>query len=291
VADVIALAIDPSDHEVIYAGTKEGGLLWSEDAGASWRQPRDPALRQGAVRSVAVDPKDICTIYATVGTRLYRSLTCGRTFQSTYEETRQNVVPRRVAVDWYNTETVYLGLSNGNLLKSSDHGMFWTNIFSGKNKAINDLLVSQADSRILLMGTEQGVYRSMDSGLNWQNLSEALKAYKDGDTVYAFAQDAKGETIVAATKYGLLRSKDFGETWEALKLVTAPGQVTIRTVVLHPGRPETIFYATASTLYKSEDGGVTWKTRKIPTKRVAAVLRMDPKQPEVLYLGALTIEK
>ncbi|HBP00357.1 MAG: hypothetical protein UU48_C0001G0155 [Candidatus Uhrbacteria bacterium GW2011_GWF2_41_16] len=288
--DVLTMTFDPSDTKTLYMGTKENGLLFSYDNGVSWQYPGDSQLKEGGVRSIAVDPADICTVYAVSGTRLYKTETCSRRFQSVYQEARSGVSPRRVALDWYQSDTVYLGLSNGDILKSTDRGVTWLTLFTVKGE-VTQLVVSHKDSRILLVGTGGGLFKSVDAGVTWTKMEEALKPFKEGEDIFSLVQSEDGSIILAATKYGLLRSKDVGDSWEAVKLVTAPGQVIVRAVAMNPTDPQTIYYATSSTFYTSIDSGVTWKTQKLPSSRSASILLVNPEHPEVIYLGVTKIEK
>ncbi len=287
--DVLSLALDPNDNDALYMGTKENGLFYSLNNGSAWQQPRDKALQAGAVRSIAVDPKDVCTVYAVTPAKLYKTETCARSFEAAYEEARGNVSLRRVVVDWFNPEVVYLGLSNGDLLKSADRGEAWTKILSTKDD-IADILVSNTDSRIILIATEGGLYKTSDSGASWIKNEEALKDYKEADTIFSLVQNTAGDVIITSTKYGLLRSADVGESWEALSLVTSPSQVTIRALAIDPSNADTIYYATATTFYTSTDAGVTWETAKLPSTRAASVLRVDPEKTSVLYMGVQRLE-
>jgi photosystem II stability/assembly factor-like uncharacterized protein len=288
--DVLSLAIDPQDHETLYMGSKENGLFFSINSGSSWQVPRNKSLQTGAIRSIAVDPKDVCAVYAVLGTRLYKTEDCTRSFESMYEETRSNVSVRRVAVDWYAPDTVYIGLSNGDVLKSTDRGEAWTKVLEGDDD-VTEIMVSNSDSRVVFVATEGGMYKTADSGASWVKLEEALKDYRDGSNIFSLVQNTDGSSLIMATKYGLLRSLDLGETWEALQLVTSAGQVTIRALAIDPSNADTIYYATSSTFYTSNDGGVTWETQKLPSTRAASVLRVDPTAPSTMYLGVLRLEQ
>jgi hypothetical protein len=58
---VTALAIDPLDPQVVYAGTWRNGLFRSEDGGASWTAG---GLTNASVSSLLIHPQDPQTLYA-----------------------------------------------------------------------------------------------------------------------------------------------------------------------------------------------------------------------------------
>ncbi len=288
--DTITISFDPEDHNTLYLGTKGAGMLWSIDGGTSWMQPRDGQVQSGDVYSIAVDPKDECTIYAVIGSHLYRSDNCNRTFTSEYDEARGGVSLRKVAIDWFNSNNVFIALSNGDILKSVDKGEHWSTLVSTQND-ISELIVSASDSRILLAATTDGVFKTVDGGTTWTHLNEPLNNFDDSGNIFALVQDATGKILYSSSHYGILRSSDLAESWEALKLVTAPNQVQIRAMAIDPTDTDVIYYATSSTFYKSTDGGSTWETSKLPTSRAANILKVDPSATSTLYMGTLKLEK
>ncbi|SRR3989339_250777 len=290
--NVIALEMDPQDNAALYAGTVSQGLLYSLDGATGWMQPRDAGLKEGEISAVEVDPTNVCVVYVAKGQRLYKTEDCLRSFDSeAYVETRAGVTIRRIAVDWYNPLMVWIGLSNGDVLKSEDGAVTWQTSLSSK-KSITGLMVSNADSRVVLVGTEtDGFYKTTDSGIAWTQIKDELKEFKNAAKVSAFVQDKTGGTVLAATAYGILRSKDFGNTWEALQLLSSAGQVDIHTLAMNPADTNEIAYAAGTTFYRSLDGGVKWTTTKIPTTRVPMALVLDPTHTSVAYLGVATIEK
>lgn len=286
--DVQTLTFDPQDSKTIYLGTKENGVLYSYDAGASWQIPRDPQVQTGIIRSIAIDPKDQCTIYVVSGWHLFRSDNCGRDFSSVYDEARPNVPLRRVVVDWFNPTVVYLGESNGEILKSTDKGEHWSTITNTGND-ISDFQISPSDSRILLIATTDGLFKSVDSGTTWTHLIDPFSKYADSGNIYSLVQDATGKTLFTSSKYGILKSTDMGESWTALNLVTSPGQVTVHAFAVDPTNTDVMYYGTASTFYKSSDGGATWETSKLPTSRAAGLLAIDPNNTSTLYMATLKL--
>lgn len=291
-ADILALAMDPQDSKAIYAGTKAAGLVFSLDGAATWQQARHAGLREGAIAAVAVDPTDVCTVYVAKGSRLFKSSDCLRSANpDAYVETRTTVTITSVAVDWYDSKVIWIGLSNGDVLKSEDGTATWQTSTSATDK-ITGILVDNADSRVVLLATSgAGFYKTIDSGATWTQIKDTLKEMKNAAKVASVVQDKTGATLVAATSYGLIRSKDFGSTWEGLQLLSAPGQVQISAVAIDPANADTIAYAAGSAFYRSVDAGLKWTTTKIPSTRLPTTLLLDPSDPSVYFLGLLAPSK
>ncbi len=289
--EVSILEMDPEDNLVLYAGTSKRGLLFTEDGGQSWMRPRVEALKDGYIRDVEVDPTDVCTVYVAKDQRLYKTVDCGRNFDSeVYVETRTDVSVHRIAVDWYNAQIVWLGLTNGDVLKSEDAGATWRTVTSS-DSAITDILVSNADSRAVLVATDKdGFLKTTDSGATWSTIEESLKDYKKADQVRGMVQTQDAGVVIASTAYGLLRSFDLGSTWESISLLTSAGEVSIRAFGVASENANLLYYASSSTFYRSEDGGSTWTTSKIQTTKTPNTLVIDPTDTSRVYLGIIQLD-
>ncbi len=284
--DVLNMEMDPQDKSYLYLGTRQNGMLYSEDGGVSWRQPRYDAFKEGLIFDIEVDPKDVCTLYIAKGSRLYRTTDCMRSFNNeTYVENRAGVSVIQVSVDWYNPKTLYIGLSNGNVLKSEDSGVTWRTILK-TGAEISNVLIHNTDSRQMLVSTfKKGLWKTTDGGSTWEEIDGGLKDLKKSESIFTLVQSEDSGVVISASEYGLIRSNDFGSTWKPIKLLTAPGQVLIRAVGIDAQNPNTLYYASNATFYRSTDGGTTWDTEKFPSSRVPRVMLVDPDNESVLYIG------
>lgn len=288
--NVVVAVFDPQDSRTIYLGTGENGLFYTLDGAESWQQAG--ALSSGRVSAVAVDPKDKCNVYVGTGNKIFKTIDCTRTWQNIYVDTRTDQVVLSLAIDSYNPAIVYAGLSGGDLLKSTDGGASWTIIRRFENP-VAKILVNYYDTRIIYVGTSSaGIWKSADGGAAWTDLSEGLRDYDGSMELKNLVLDfSKKDSLVLASKYGLLRTWDGGVTWEPINLLTPPGSVDIYSLALNPQNGNEIYYGTSSTLYKSNDGGVRWVTRKLPTTRTATYLLVDPNNGNVVYLGTTKFQK
>jgi photosystem II stability/assembly factor-like uncharacterized protein len=195
---------------------------------------------------------------------------------------------KKLAVDWYAPDTVWVGESNGDVQKSLDGGKSWARVLNTRGDGVTDILVSKSDSRIVLVGTSRyGFWKTIDGGANWKQVDKPLKSFKDGDEIHRFVQDKTGKEIVMATSFGLLRSKDLGETWEQIALTTGPGQVNIDAVAMDPEDPKQLRYVSGKSMYSSENSGQTWTTHDFSSSRIATAMLIDPSDDRVLYVGVV----
>ncbi len=288
-SDILNMEIDPSDKFFLYAGTQGNGLVYTEDGALSWRLPRQEALRDGTVMNVEIDPGNSCVAYIAKANRLYKTSNCMRTFDDeTYVETRAEIFIVQIAVDWYTKGTVWIGLNNGDVLKSTDDGKSWKTVLK-MGDTISEILLSNKDSRqVIVSGYKKGMQRSVDGGDQWEKVESQMKELTKASYVHALSQTKDGGTLIAATQYGLLRSTDFGLTWEPMSLLTSSGQVLIQAMAIAPKDPNIIYYVTPGTFYRTSDGGQTWQTQKFPSRREPRALLIDPDDASVLYVGVTT---
>ena len=288
--NVLSLTLDPQDNKAVYLTTDGSGLLYSYDSGDSWQQVRQ--IGNGKVESVAIDPKNKCVIYATFTNTILKSVDCSRSWVEVYIDTRSDNVLTALAIDSYNNLVIYAGNLAGDVLKSVDGGGNWRVIYR-INDRIAKLLIDPADSRIIYLATlSKGIYKTTDAGASWVDINTGLKQYS-GAFEYKnliFDQSLPNSLLLVA-KYGLIKTLDGGQTWEALKLITPPATTDIFSVAINPVNNKEIYYATASTFYKTTDGGQNWITKRLPTAAVASYLLIDPINPNIIYMGMKNFKK
>lgn len=280
---------DPQDPHAMYWATRGDGMFYSYDDGKSWQRAKDP-LDKGFIYSIVVHPKDKCTLYATNGTFIYKSTDCNRTWTEVYRETRSGVTITSLDINAFPPHQVFMTETNGDLFQSIDLGKSWNILrrFRAKlDKVISDKFT---DGVIYIATREKGLVRSDDSGKNWINLTEPFEEYPKSKKYRRFFMHSyKPDILFWISEYGILVSKDKGESWEPMKLLTAPGSVDIYSFAINPQDDNHIYYAATSdnrsTFYRTVDGGENWITKKLPTGQLPTALRVHPNNPSWIYIG------
>lgn len=92
------------------------------------------------------------------------------------------------------------------------------------------------------------------------------------------------QVVYAAADGKLFRSFDAGQTWTTL---TVPPS-TIEQLAVDPTDSAIVYIVGQRHTYRSDDSGVTWKdlTARLGTVSVLAPIRIDPRDPSILYVGA-----
>ncbi|MFH1712531.1 MAG: YCF48-related protein [Patescibacteria group bacterium] len=290
--NISAFEIDPSDKTAYYIGTEQNGMFYSINSGNVWQRPESQDVRNGFIRDIEVDPRNVCTIYVLRSYQLFKSTDCNRTYEAMYSETREDEHFTSLAIDWFNPDTLYLGNSAGEILRSTDNAKNWTRIYRLSDK-IRSVELSNKDSRIILVGTgDRGIYRSPDAGETWQHFEKEIGAeFKDSDIFYNFAQNRDGSVLIMNSKYGLLRSTDAGANWNSIRLTTPPGDVRIWGVAVHPDNPDILYYGTMGIIYSSSNGGESWATQEMPSTRASKIMSVHPEKTDRLIVGFAAIEQ
>jgi hypothetical protein len=151
---VSTIAIAPGNGNVVVAGTHRGHIVSSRSAlsttaGTAWTavQPR-----AGWVTSVAFDPRDVNTVYATYGnfggSHVYRSADGGVTWSSLDgigSSTLPDIPVHCLVVDPNDSSRIYLGTDLG-VFVSTDGGTRWQVEETGFGPAVTEWLAFWRDS-------------------------------------------------------------------------------------------------------------------------------------------------
>lgn len=120
-------------------------------------------------------------------------------------------------------DAVFAGTAFNGLFKTTNNGITWTNI-TGNLKNSSYIMISslfEAKDGTLLAGTSSGIQRSTDDGATWSVVSDiSITDYPQvtGDEIVSktFAENSKGELFAGTGQYGLLYSKDDGQSWTGI---------------------------------------------------------------------------
>ncbi len=283
---ISSLIFDPQDHATMYAATIGNGIIYSQDGGDSWQQPK--LLTVGTINAIAVDPKNKCTVYASLANKLYKTTDCGRDWDQIFFDPRTNKAFTKLVIDWYNPTQLFAGTNDGDIYLSKDSGLSWRVVKRVDGVAITDMLIDAKDSRTVYVGTQgDGIWKTMDDGETWYQIKKQFgDEYRDARTVIRLVMDPLDSQILFnISKYGIIKSTDGGQTWTALNLTAPPGTVKINALAIDPKNDKNIVYTGVSTLQFTTDGGVSWTPKKLPTSQVGSTLLIDPVDSNTMYLG------
>jgi len=278
------LIIDPQNRLVLYMATKNNGLLYSLDGGTAWQKFK--SLEAKNITSVAVDPKDKCTIYATSQNKLYQTTTCGRDWLVRYYHPNIKTKFNAILIDWFNPTTIYIGTQEGDVLKSADQGENWE-MLKQLSAPVTSLAISKQDSRVIYIGTYgNGLWKSLDGGVTWVQIYKEFNQIRDARRIHQVSVDSMDSNILYLVhRSGIVKTIDQGATWQSLKLVDKPKRDSIRELAIDPNNNQRIAYITYNSIVISNNGGQSWDAKKIPSNNYGSTITFDPKDGKILYLG------
>jgi photosystem II stability/assembly factor-like uncharacterized protein len=281
---ITSFAFDPQDHNVVYAGTVSRGWLVTLDGGDSWQM--SGVLNKGKIESIAVDPKDKCTVYASQGNKIFKTTNCARDWTQIWFDPKTDKIFTQIAVDWFNPTIVWAGTSEGDILKSTDAGINWL-VSKRAETPVTSFAIHPKDSRIVFVSTKgDGVFKTTDAGKTWINIKKELSDFGSSRRATQVVIDPLApDTVYIVSKYGIIKSGDSGAKWTPLALTSEPDSVELRSFVINPRDNKQLQYITPNTLLVSSDSGATWTAKKLPSTRIANVITLDPENGNTLYLG------
>ncbi len=277
-AEVRALAADPSDPAVLYAGT-DAGLYRTANGGDRWiriEAPFDPGDGWPAgvtIWSALVHPKDPNLIFVgTCPSALYRSRDGGVTWEKLNAALTPECPPivysrvTCIRADPNSDSTIWAGVEIDCVWRSDDSGDTWLRLAEGLSSPdIHDLAFLPGAPGTVFASTNNDLNISRDNGATWQP-QQVKSSFPFAYCRGLAAKTDDPNTLLLGNGNGppgtdgaLQISRDAGATWRQAALPTPPNS-TIWTFATHPGAPDLLFCASIhGQVYRSEDGAETWR--------------------------------
>ena len=291
--DILNIAIDPSDSDILYAGAMADGIYKSCCRGEHWYKLKDKngvLSSRSNVYDIAVDPKDPNKIY--IGTyqdkkgRVFRSQDEGESWEEVYVVSEEKYAVFAMAVDNYDSSIIYMGTAQGGFLRSSDYGKSWE-IMNWFDDVISDIAINPKNTRQVYISTfEEGIYRSDNRGETWQSFEEKLEGFNQAERVENLIIDPQRPSIIyAGSEYGLLTSKNGGQTWEEVAIIMPPESKPVLSLTIDPNNTDHLYYGAGSILYRSLDQGVNWTVHELDSERNVRAIIIDPRDSNIVFVG------
>jgi photosystem II stability/assembly factor-like uncharacterized protein len=186
---IVAVAVDPTNPQVIFAGTFGSGVFKSTDGGSNWHSV-NRGLTNLYIYSLAIDPVQPDTLYAgTYRSGMYKSEDGGSSWIWSNSGIQEDAIVYSIAIDPIVTSRLFAttrGASNG----GSEP---WNGV----------------------------VYKSTDAGQTWTPSLWNVGGMKVQDWVYSLAvnPNAPNQVFAATHINGPFRSDQYGEpnTWNSIQ--------------------------------------------------------------------------
>ncbi len=276
----VALAVSPGNPDLVLLGSTNDGVHRSNDGGVHWSKlvvdatlPSQSAIQQVSFLGYAGGTSFACLR----GLGLFRSSDDGSTWtRLTLQEfhvpivvngvvcpndtTRRTPIVTTMVADPTNPSQLYAGLQTWGVYKSADGGLTWARanqgmvecpslgFSNGRAAEPTAIMVDATAPNVLLAGTtSRGLFRTVDFGNVWTNISAGLP--DSSAALPSILQDAADPSVIyAATETrGLIRSVNGGAGWDPWGSGLTNSDLT--KMVWHPEQPGVLLLGT-------ENGGV-----------------------------------
>ena len=285
---ISALAFNPKDSKIVYAGAATGGVFKSTDRGVSW-QPIFDEQAVLPIGDIAVDPNNPNNLYVGTG----------------------------------EANGGHNNFSGAGVFKSTDAGATWKHLGLEATTTIGRIVIDPANANRVYVaatgsyfgnGAERGIYRSTNAGQSW----ERVLFVNDSTGAIDLVIDPKNPTTLFAAMWqrvrrpnraqltgeasGIYRSTNGGTTWQ--RLGTAQGLPGPSASIGRIGlaicgtKPENLYalYTINSNyggLYRSQNGGTSWTKTDLNNSLDSGFagfswyfgnVRVNPNDPEQVFV-------
>src|SRR5689334_24004690 len=284
VSSVGAIEVAPSDPNVIYAGTgdmatggavNEGdGVYKSVDAGHTWQRVGLDATKQ--IPSMLVDPRDPNLVMVAAQGNIhqqnasrgvYRSIDGGKTWTKTLYVDDETGIQK---LAWaYDKPSV----------------VFATSVRHYNAPGAAPRRGGEPDTG----RTGTALYKSIDEGVTWQEITGGGLPRLAGRTSVAVAMNTNAQRVFLISNTGLYRSDDGGSIWKQMdasdeRIRNGQGGYNCG-VYVDPKNPDVVYTINTSS-YKSTDGGNTFTGFKgAPGGDDPQQMWIDPTNGQRILLG------
>lgn len=265
---VDALAIDPSDPSMVFAGAQ--GVYKSSDNGKRWVEVNSTF----SPTSLLIDPLDSSIMYGTDGAgHPWRSLDRGGSWSQIDPSLFGSTVFYGLSIAPSRPNIVYASVfgSPGQTLvyRSADEAATWAlagTVPDSAAYAYRPVVVDPNDPNTVYEDSSR-IYRSTDGGATWTPDDHGLPTTYMGYAGLAVDPQNSSTLYVAGNDYSnfddpvgvVFRSTDGGATWASID-DGLPASHGYSYPVIDPSAPSTLFVCTpdAPGMFVSPDGGATW---------------------------------
>ncbi len=272
---VNAVAYDPINEGVYYAGAPQGGLWKTTDGGQTW-QPLGDGWEFLQVSSIAIHPTNPNIIYVGTGD-----------FQG-----------------WMRPFSI-------GVLRSTDGGQTWTVLGRQQfgNRCVSKILIDPENPNLITVCTGWGPYqsvngniwRSTDGGNTWTQATTVSSIWSD--MAMSARDPSTGVRYYYAVGHGnpgrLLRSTNRGQTWTTLTPPFGSGNKNSLRVATSPTNPNRVYLLSGSDsqVWVSDDAGNTWTALNPSVDGgfyqawydATMIVSRNPAGDDVLYLGLVDL--
>ena len=203
------ILLSSHNQDILYMGSEF--LHRSMNQGQTWERisedlthgAKEGNVAFGTITTIAESKFQFGLLYTgSDDGKIHISKDGGASWQLISNNLPQNLWVSRVVASKFKKERVYITLNgyrndnfNSYVYVSEDFGANWTSISSGLTQAVNVIAEDSENENILYVGTDNGLFISLDKGATWQDFSNGMPKVAVHDLVI----QSKAKELVVGT--------------------------------------------------------------------------------------------
>lgn len=287
-----AIAINPGNQDIMYAGSITTGIWKTINAGVTWTQS-NTGLTNLTIQTIAISTSNPNVLYCGTsqtgaGAGIYKSIDAGATWSQVNTgivETSLGI--QALAIDPGNPDIAYVAVFDGvvdspqGIYKTINGGATWTpaNTGIGTIKNFLSIIINPLNPNVLYAGSSfmvtgstgpSKIYKSVDAAASWTDVSNGLPSLTtEIKPVRCLSMSTVDTSVVLAGLFmntdtlggGMYLTKNGGGVWTRIHNPGLPNVVGTlpRSCLIRPGSATEFFVGTGATgVFRTKNSGLTW---------------------------------
>jgi photosystem II stability/assembly factor-like uncharacterized protein len=251
---VLSLACSPhyAEDGIVLAGTLQDGVWFSDTRGERWAA-RNFGLLDASVFALAFSPcfSEDETAFATTDTALYYTYNGARAWKPlAFPEDGAPVLSVAVSPHFASDHTLYVGAEQKGLLISQDSGESWQR----SRLSAQSVSAIVVDELTLLVGTESGIFQSLDQGNTWTCLTDAPEVLCLQKHGLVMAAGLASGGIWAPSSVGQ------GAAWRPIDTPPCRSMLGMALMPDFERNLRGFMYGVQEGIWRTNDGGLSWQS-------------------------------
>lgn len=283
IIDVTDFAFDPLHDDAIFAGTREGNLLYKYGKSPWFSLEGSGFLHAHGyiVRKILFDPGDANIVYILVSNHkehgIVYSRNRGQSLEMLYtlskEERVVDIAPMPGKIG-----ALFAATEKGLLVSSADYGVSWHHV-ANFMMPIASLVVPASNPSSIFVVTSDGILHLSDNqGTDFRELS-----IPEGGLVKKVAPGNKRGRFFVMTDYNVYETKDGGANFTKVLFPITVQERTFSDISLSVVNDEILYVAFGTVILKSKDGGKNWEVKNVEARGIDE-LKISPANGKNAYI-------
>ena len=125
-----------------------------------------------------------------------------------------------------------------------------------------------------------------NTSVDMKSFKKELEGFNQAQRVESLIIDSQRPNIIySGSEYGLLTSKDSGQTWQEVAIVMPPESKPVLGLAIDPQNTDYLYYSAGSILYRSLDQGIHWTVHELDSNRKISKIVVSPHESGVVFVG------